>query len=147
MKNLAQFTQLKCLYFEGNGCVSLTGLEENRELRSLYVQENCIDKIEGLENMKELRVMNISDNMLKKITGLKGCIILDTLHMKANRLGQLKEEDGGDLEALKGLLECPTLSCLDIQANYLHDPAIVDEILCKLPNLKVLYTQGNNFCK
>ena len=147
MKNLGQFTQLKCLYFEGNGCTSLTGLEENHQLRSLYIQENCIDKIEGLENMKELRVMNISDNMLKKIDGLEGCVIMDTLHMKANRLGQLKEEDGGDIECLKGLLACPTLSCVDIQANYLHDPAIVDEILCKLPNLKVLYTQGNSFCK
>jgi len=124
----------------------MKGLETNVKLRCLYIQENVLDKIEGLENMKELRQLNISDNMIKKVEGLAGCTMLDTLHMKANRLGQLKEEDGGDIGSLKGLLECPTLTCLDIQNNYLNDPAIVDEILVKLPILKVLYTQGNKFC-
>lgn len=75
--------------------------------------------------------------MIKCVSGIDKCISLDTLHMKANRLGHHQE---GDVESLKGLLACATLTCLDIQNNYLTDPAIVDEILTKLPNLKVLYT-------
>ena len=92
----------------------MLGLENNLQLRSLYIQENVLTQIEGLDNLKELRQLNVSDNMIKKVSGLAGCTSLDTLHMKNNRLGQLKEEDGGDLAALKGLLECPTLTCLDI---------------------------------
>ena len=37
MNNMAQFTNLKCLYFEGNGCDSLLGLESCTKLRSLYI--------------------------------------------------------------------------------------------------------------
>ena len=94
--------------------------------------------------MVHLRQLNVADNMLKHVSGIDKCISLDTLHMKANRLGHNKE---GDVESLIGLLACPTLTCLDIQNNYLTDPAIVEEVLVKLPNLKVLYTQGNDFCR
>mmetsp|Transcript_20572 Transcript_20572/g.31349 ORF Transcript_20572/g.31349 Transcript_20572/m.31349 type:complete len:443 (-) Transcript_20572:306-1634(-) len=142
--NMAQFTQLKCLYFEGNGCRSLTGLETNVELRSLFIQENVIEKIEGLDNLTELRQLNLSDNMIKTVTGLAGCTNLDTLYMKRNRLGK---DECGDIETLKGLLERPNLTCLDISDNYLTDPEIVPEILMKLPNIKVLYLQGNDFIK
>jgi len=52
---MEQFKDLKCLYFEGNGCKSMTGLEENVKLRSLYLQENLIRTIEGLDTLKDLR--------------------------------------------------------------------------------------------
>ena len=68
---------------------------------------------------------------------------MDTLYLKRNRLGC----GGNDVEALKGLLECPTISCLDISENYLKDPAIFEEVLLKMPNLAVLYTLGNDFVK
>jgi hypothetical protein len=54
MQNLDQFINLKCLYFEGNGCDSLLGLEKCTILRSLYIQENVISKMEGLETLKDL---------------------------------------------------------------------------------------------
>lgn len=111
IKNLEQFTELKCLYFEGNGLRSLRGLEQNIELRSLYVQENCVEEIEGLETLKELRVLNLNENMVRKVTGLAGIERLDTLYLKNNRLGQ---DRCGDVESLKGLLERPTITCLDI---------------------------------
>ena len=60
--------------------------------------------------------------------------------MKGNRLGQYPE---GDVASLKGLLERPSLTCLDIQNNYLSDPAILDEVIYKMPNLRVLYLQNN----
>lgn len=36
---------------------------------------------------------------------------------------------------------------LDISDNYLTDPAILDEVLVKIPQLKVLYCQGNEFIR
>jgi Leucine-rich repeat (LRR) protein len=67
IKNMHIFTQLKCLYFEGNGTRSLKGLEHNTQLRSLFIQENIIETIEGLETLKELRQLNLNDNMIKFI--------------------------------------------------------------------------------
>lgn len=144
IRNLEQFTDLKCLYIEGNGLRSLKGLEQNIELKSLYAQENCIEEIEGLETLKELRVLNLNENMIRKVTGLAGIELLDTLYLKNNRLGQDK---CGDVETLKGLLERPTITCLDIQGNYLRDPEIMEEVIYKMPNLRVLYLMNNEVVK
>lgn len=46
-----------------------------------------------------------------------------------------------------GVLECPSIACLDIQSNSISDEAILDEVLCKMPKLKVLYMQNNEVCK
>ena len=55
IKNLEQFTDLKCLYFEGNGCKKLEGLEKCTKLRCFFVQENAIEKMEGLDTLTDLR--------------------------------------------------------------------------------------------
>lgn len=144
IKNMDLFPNLKCLYFEGNGCKSLKGLETNTKMISLFVQENVIETIEGLDNLKELRQINLSDNMIKVISGLDNCDKLDTIYLKRNRLGK---DEIGDIESLKGLLDRPTINCLDISDNYLTDPKILDEILVKMPKLAVLYCQGNDFTK
>lgn len=109
-------------------------------MKSLYIQENCVEDMEGLENLKDLRVLNLNENMVRKVSGLAGCETLDTLYLKNNRLGQ---DESGDVETLKGLLERPSLTCVDIQSNYLSDPAILEEVLYKMPNLKVLYLMNN----
>lgn len=140
IKNLEQFTDLKCLYFEGNGCRSMKGLEQNTMLRSLMMQENCIDSTEGLETLTQLRMLNMNDNMVTKISGLGGAIALDTIYLKNNRLGQCTDSD---VDAIKGLLERPTLTCVDMQGNYLRDTAIFEEVLFKMPNLKCLYLMNN----
>ena len=62
--------------------------------------------------------------------------MLDIIHLKRNRFGK---EERGDVESLKGLLECPTIAALDLSDNYLSDPAILPEILEKMENLRVLY--------
>ena len=43
---------------------------------------------------------------------------------------------------MRGLLECPMLTVLDLQDNRIEDVAIID-LLKQLPNLKVLYLKGN----
>lgn len=145
MKNLSQFKELKCLYFEGNGCRSLLGLENNLELRCLFIQENVIETIEGLDNLKELRQMSLADNMIKIIgDGLEHCDRLDSLYLKHNRLGK---DERGDVFSLSGLLKCPSLTTIDISHNSITDPAILDEVLVKMPNLHVLYCQGNDFIR
>lgn len=125
MKNLSQFIDLKCLYFEGNGCRAMTGLEDCTKLRSLFLQENIIQKMEGMDTLKDLVILNLNDNCLDEIDGLSGATACSTLYLKRNKLGRNKN---GDLAALKGILECPSISCLDISENYLTDPEILPEI-------------------
>lgn len=144
IRNLGQFENLKCLYFDGNGCTSLLGLEQNTNLKSLFIQDNCIEEIDGLETLAELRQINISDNCVEIIKGLENCKKLDSFHIKANKLGC---HELGDVASLRGLLDCPSIESLDISDNSLQDPAIVDEILAKMPNLKVLHAQNNKFCQ
>lgn len=146
-KNMEQFTDLKCLYFEGNGCKSMLGLEHNTQLRSLFIQENLIKKVEGLDTLKDLSILNMNDNLLDFVEGLGSLTKLSTFYAKRNKFGRYKNAEGeiDNIEALKGLLDCPSITCLDISECFLDNPAIVDEILIKMPNLGVLYSQGNDF--
>ena len=51
------------------------------------------------------------------------------------------------MDDLRGLLNLPNLSTLDISDNKIRDEGIVLEILSKIPNLGVLYLSGNDVCK
>jgi dynein assembly factor 1 len=48
---------------------------------------------------------------------------------------------------LLGLLECPSIRVLDISDNHIDDERILEEVIYKMPNLSVLYMQGNPFTK
>lgn len=100
--------------------------------------------MEGLETLVELRQLNLNENTLTVVEGLSGCLALDSLYLKRNRLGR---DERGDVESIKGLLECPTLACVDISDNYLSEPAILEEVLYKMPSLGVLYLHGNPVCR
>ena len=144
VKNLEQFINLKCLYFEGNGCRSLTGLEENTALLSLFMQENVIEDMSGLNTLVNLRTLNLADNCIRTITGLSSLVRLDSLYLKSNRIGT---GDGGALGDLKGLLECPSLSNVDLSDNRVDDEKCLEEIFVKMPNLLVLYLPNNDITK
>jgi len=88
--------------------------------------------------------LNLNENTLTTVTGLAGCLKLDSLYLKRNRLGR---DERGDVESIKGLLERPTLACVDLSDNYLSEPAILEEVLYKMPSLGVLYLQGNPVCR
>ena len=49
----------------------------------------------------------------------------------------------GDVESLKGLLDRPNLTCIDLSDNELKDPEIVSQIFEKLKDLRVLYLSNN----
>ena len=108
IKCMELFPQLKMLYFEGNGCDSLLGLESNPELRCLYIHENAIMRIEGLENQTKLANLNLSDNLISTIEGLGNLESLDMLHLARNRIGR------NGLDDLRGVLECPSITTLDV---------------------------------
>lgn len=126
---------------EGNGILKIEGFGGNTKMRSLYLQENLIEKIENLDVMPELVQLNLSDNLLKTIEGLENNKKLDSLYIKRNKIGL------NGLDDLKGLLECPALSCLDLSENRIDDPACLDEIFAKMPKLSVLYLTGNGCVK
>ena len=138
IENLETFTGLKVLYLEGNSIKKIEGLEKLVNLKSLYLHQNVIEKIEGLDTLVNLYNLNISDNLIKKIEGLSKCVRLSNLLLKRNRIGF------NGLEDLKGLLELnKDFTVLDNQDNHIGEANIVEEILEKIPNLKVLYLNGN----
>jgi dynein assembly factor 1 len=79
--------------------------------------------------------------MIERIQGLKNLTRLSNLLLKNNRIGL----DG--LRDLTGLLECQSVSCLDIQSNKISAPEFVDEVLAKMENIAVVYLQNNEFNK
>ena len=139
IQNLQTFTNLKVLYLEGNAISKIENLESLVNLTSLYLHENCIEKIEGLNTLSHLANLNLSDNLIKKIENLKGLDSLSNFLIKRNRIG-IK-----GLEDLYGLLELgKEFAVLDISDNLIDDPKIVDEILTKFIDLRVIYLKGND---
>ena len=49
---------------------------------------------------------------------------LDTIQLKRNRIGKTGDVSTA-IEDLEGLLECPSLACLDISDNYIEDPEVL----------------------
>ena len=47
------------------------------------------------------------------------------------------------LDSIVHLTECKNLTTLDLQANHIADPDILDGVLKKMPSLKCLYLKGN----
>jgi len=45
------------------------------------------------------------------------------------------------------LLECPSLTVVDLSDNYIDDPDLLPDILEKMPKLAVLYLNGNPMTK
>ncbi len=97
------------------------------------MHENCITKIEGLDNCGKLANLNLSDNLIATVEGLSKLDSLDMLYLARNRIGR------NGLDDLRGLLECPSITTLDLQSNKIEDPAILEEIFMNMPNLKVVY--------
>jgi dynein assembly factor 1 len=138
IENLEEYTNLKVIWLEGNGFNKIEGLEYCTQIRTLYIQENLISKIENLDALKDLDTLQMSQNSVSRIENLSHAQSLQTLQLKSNNL---KTADD-----IAHILECPSISCLDIQHNKIDDPGVV-EILEQMPNLRVLYLQGNDVIK
>jgi len=84
--------------------------------------------------MQDLYALNLSDNLLEKIENLGNLTKLETIQLKRNRIGR-----NGGVDDVLGLLECPSLTVVDISENHIDDPEILPLVLEKMPHLAVLY--------
>lgn len=134
IKNLEEYTGLKTLWLEGNGLTQISGLDHQPLLRSLYLHENLIERIEGLDQIHELDSLNLSKNYIKYIDNLSHLSKLTSLNLANNALTTY--------DSIKHLLLLPSLQTIDLQQNRLDDTTIID-IFAQLPDLRVLYLQGN----
>ncbi|KAF1328898.1 Dynein assembly factor axonemal, partial [Globisporangium splendens] len=138
IKNLDECMGLKALWLEGNGHSKIEGLEHQTQLRTLHLHENLIHKIECFETQLLLDTLNLSQNQITKIENLSHMKALTSLALKSNYLVTAQD--------IEHVLTLPNLSVLDIQSNRITDVNVVD-ILAQMPELKVLYLQGNGVAK
>ncbi|XP_032311108.1 dynein axonemal assembly factor 1 homolog [Drosophila ananassae] len=133
---LEEYTELKCLWLECNAISEIQGLEKLNKLNCLFLQNNLITKIENLAPCPGLDTINLSSNHIRKIENIGSDIlpVLNTLNIASNYLK--------DAESLSDLVQCKTLSVLDLSNNRIDDILIV-KIFEQMPNLKVLVLQGN----
>ncbi|KAJ3338998.1 Dynein assembly factor 1, axonemal [Gonapodya sp. JEL0774] len=90
--------------------------------------------MENLERLVNLDTLSLGNNLIHKIEGIGSIAGLKTLQMPNNYIRTAED--------MKGLLECPSLSILDLSHNKIEDPTIID-VLVQMPNLTVLNLQGN----
>jgi len=135
IENLDEYTGLKVIYLEGNGLHRIEGLDKLTQLRCLYLQENMIEVMENMDTLIDLDTLNLNQNMIKCVSGLKTLTKLNSLLLQGNKLKTLQD--------LQGLLERPSIGVLDLSKNEIDDPDIVESILLRMPNLKVLYLKEN----
>lgn len=75
-----------------------------------------------------------AQNCIRVVQNLGGLPSLQTLLLTQNNISSLDD--------LRGVLEVPTLTCLDLKNNKISDPEVLD-LLEGLPHLAVLYLSGN----
>lgn len=67
-----------------------------------------------MELLVNLVNLNLSDNQISVVEGYSTLNCLQNLQIKRNRIG------GNGLDDVKGLLECPSISALDISDNHIE---------------------------
>jgi len=78
--------------------------------------------MEGMDNLTRLSNLNLSDNLIDTIEGINNLEFLDVLYLARNRIGR------NGLDDLRGLLDCPSLTTVDLQNNKISDPECLEEI-------------------
>ena len=105
------------------------------DLRCLFLQHNRLEKVENLENFQKLTTLNMSHNFLSELTGLAGLPNLHTLIVSHNKFCGVK-----DLEELIG---CKEVAVLDLSNNSIDESEVIQQVLHRMENLKVLTYMGN----
>lgn len=95
-----------------------------------------LQKIENLEHCVHLDSINLSHNFIKTIENL-GSDILPKLNTLTITNNCLRTE-----ESIASLVQCKTLSVLDLSHNRIDDIVIV-KVLGQMPELRVLVLTGN----
>ena len=74
----------------------------------------------------QLDTLNVSNNLIKKISGLAQLTQLKTLQITHNFLR--------DADSIRGLLEAPSLTVIDLSYNKLEDPEIMS-VFSQMPEM------------
>ena len=134
IKHLEAYTGLKVLWLEGNCISKIANLDKQVDLRCLYLHQNVIETLENLEHNVNLDTLNVSQNFIARLQGLASCTKLNTLQAAANKLATA--------DSIRHLLECPSLSIVDLSNNQLEEPEVLD-VLASMEHLRVLSLTGN----
>jgi dynein assembly factor 1 len=135
IENLEPYTNLKCVWLESNGLANIEGLETCVELRSLYLQQNLIKKITGLSTLINLVTLDLSQNLIEHVDGLSCLPKLNILNLSQNALSTV--------ESVSHLVECVSLTNVDLSGNQLKDSEVIDQVLAHIPKLSAVYLKGN----
>lgn len=85
LEAIEAFTEVRTLWLECNGLMSISGFEHLKEkLYMLFLQQNILEKIEGLSGFAKLVCLNLSHNKITKIEGLEGCVSLKNFDLSHN---------------------------------------------------------------
>ena len=134
IEQLDEYVNLCALYLENNCIRKIEGLDQLKQLRYLYLHNNKITKIEGLEQLENLVVLNLSENHIMKVENLKQLNKLETLNLSSNYLTEA--------EAIEKIVECPSLTCLDLSSNQINYSDQVLSYFYLMPKLACLYLHG-----
>ncbi|CAN0221685.1 unnamed protein product, partial [Laminaria digitata] len=99
--------------------------------RSNHVLSACLP-------LPQLDTLNLSKNFVRRVENISHLHRLTTLLLANNHL-----ETADDV---RHVLQCPSIQTLDLQHNRINDPDVVD-IVAVMPDLRVLYLQGNPVVK
>uniref|UniRef100_A0A1I8FT29 Dynein axonemal assembly factor 1 homolog n=1 Tax=Macrostomum lignano TaxID=282301 RepID=A0A1I8FT29_9PLAT len=101
------------------------------EMRCLYMAKNLVERIENLDSMVNLDTIDLSHNSLERIENLSNLTKLTKVILAHNKISSIED--------LKGLLDCPSLTVVDLQHNKIEDAQVIDEIFVKMPNLRIKF--------
>ncbi|KAL4434994.1 hypothetical protein ABPG74_017750 [Tetrahymena malaccensis] len=135
IESLDEYVNLKAIWFNNNGISKIENLTNQTLLISLFLNNNLIAKIENVSHLQNLQTLNLSHNRISKIENLSALKRLGNLDLSSNIIQ--------DYDGLIGLLECPSLTNVDISNNLIeHDDRILD-IFIQMPILACLYLRNN----
>ena len=154
IEGLEDYIGLKTLWLESNNIKRIENIEYKnshgpkapnllgfcffrhlKELRCLFLQHNKVEQIEGISALSNLTTLNMSHNYLSNLTSLACLPNLHTFIASHNKLCTAK-----DVEELQ---HCKELAVLDLSNNCIDESEVMDLVLHKMENLRVLTYMGN----
>ncbi|CAD8213570.1 unnamed protein product [Paramecium pentaurelia] len=141
---LDNFINVKTLWLENNFITRIEGLENLQQLTHLFLQNNLIQKIEGLRENLELITLNLSNNCIKVVENLQRLQKLSSLDLSTNKLQSVSDIWELELNQSVSNLDLSN-NMLEFEGEHEDDPLLL--IFKKMPKLKCLYLQRNNYIR
>lgn len=153
IENLEEYVNVKAIWLNNNAISKVENLTTQNSLVSLFLNNNLIAKIQNIDHLRNLQQLNLSHNRISNIEGLATLTRLNSLNLAFNII---QDRDG-----LEGILECPSLTNVDLTSNIIeHDDTIIgthqlhffpiinippttSDLFTQMPVLACLYLKSN----